>query len=64
MNERPIRVVLDTSAVIAYARGSIDVGETINEVDDDEAAFGIPVLSLVEAHRVAAEDSWKLKNKE
>jgi hypothetical protein len=50
VSDRPIRVVLDTSAIIAYAQGSsIDVGEVITEVDDEECAVALPVLCLVEA---------------
>jgi predicted nucleic acid-binding protein len=52
---RPVRVVLDTSAIIAYTHGSMDVGEVIAEVDDEEGAVAIPVLCLIEAYRVAAD---------
>ncbi len=55
MSGRPVRVVLDTSAIIAYTDGSIDVGEVIAEVDDEEGAVAIPVLCLIEAYRVAAD---------
>jgi hypothetical protein len=48
-SEKPIRVVLDASAVAAYAKGSIGLGETIIEVVDDGAAFAVPVTSLTEA---------------
>ena len=58
MTERPVRVVLDTSAVLAYVRGSVDVGETIGEVHDDGARVGLPVLSLVEGQRTAVEKDW------
>lgn len=51
---RPIRIVLDASAVVAYARGSIDVGETLAEVDDENAAAALPILCLVEASRAIA----------
>jgi hypothetical protein len=53
---RPIRVVLDTSAIIAYTRESINVGEVFTEVDEESAAFGLPVLCLVEASRTVADD--------
>ena len=48
MSDRPVRVLLDASAIIAFTRESIDVGEVIAEVDDENAAVGLPVLSLVE----------------
>jgi len=53
--ERPIRLLLDASAIVAFTRGSIDVGETIAEVYDDGAAVGLPILCLVEAVRSVAE---------
>ena len=58
MIERPVRIVLDTSAILAYVRGSIDVGETIGEVHDDGARIGLPVLSLVEGHKATVEKDW------
>ena len=39
----------DTSAILAYAAGSIAVGELIGEFSDEGAQFGLPVLCLVEA---------------
>jgi predicted nucleic acid-binding protein len=47
--------VLDTSAIIAYTHGSIDVGEVIAEVDDESGAVALPALCLIEAYRVAAD---------
>jgi hypothetical protein len=52
---RPIRVLLDASAIVAFTRGSIDVGETIAEVNDEHAAAGLPFLCLVEANRAVAD---------
>ena len=43
------RLVLDTSAVAAYGRGSIHVGETIGEIADEGAAFAVPTICLAEA---------------
>jgi hypothetical protein len=48
---RPIRLVLDTSAIRAFADGSIHVGETISQVDENGAAFGLPVACLAAAHK-------------
>lgn len=59
MKDRPVRVVLDASAIVAFTRGSIDVGETIAEVNDEDAAAGLPILCLVEASR-AVSDSDRL----
>ncbi len=55
VSDRPVRLVLDTSSIIAYTHGSIDVGETVAEIDDEYAAVALPVLCLLEAHRVVAD---------
>jgi hypothetical protein len=51
-----IQLVLDRTAVLAYATGSIDVGETITEVVDEGAAFGASVVALAEASRLVRDD--------
>lgn len=59
--QRPIRVVLDTSAIIEFTRQSIHVGELIAEVDDEQCAVGISVISVAEAlHSVADPDRLDL----
>jgi hypothetical protein len=55
VSDRRIKVVLGTSAIVAFTRGSIDVGEVIAEVDDEDAAAGLPVLCMVEASSVVAD---------
>jgi hypothetical protein len=55
MSNRPIRILLDASAIVAFTRESLDVGEVIAEVDDEHAAVGLPVLCLVEATRAIAD---------
>jgi hypothetical protein len=52
---RPVRVLFDASAIIAFTRGSIDVGETLAEVNDEDAAAGLPILCLVEASRAVSD---------
>jgi hypothetical protein len=52
---RPVHVLLDASAIIAFTRRSIDVGEIIGEVDAEQAAVGLPVLCLVEANRAVTD---------
>lgn len=49
MSDLPLRAVLDTSAVLAYAAGSIHVGETIGEIADEGAGFAVPVVCLLAA---------------
>ena len=43
MKDPNVRLVLDTTAVLAYAETSIHVGETIAEVLDEGGRFGVPV---------------------
>lgn len=56
MSDRDVRVILDASAIAAYLRESVDVGEVISKVADERAAFGVPILCLVEAIRFATVD--------
>jgi hypothetical protein len=51
-----IRLVLDTSAILAYAGTSIGVGETIAEVVDEGGRFALPVICLAEASRLVPDD--------
>ncbi len=45
------RLVLDTSAVAAYAAGSEHLGEVLSEVADEPGALvALPLVALVEAH--------------
>lgn len=55
MSGRPVHVLLDASAIVAFTRGSIDVGEVIGEVDAEQAAVGLPVLCLTEANRAVVD---------
>jgi hypothetical protein len=50
-----IRLILDTSAALAYTTTSVRLGETIVEVVDEGARFAVPVLCLVEAGRLVEE---------
>jgi hypothetical protein len=51
-----IRLLLDTSAVLAYTAGSIDLGETITEVVDEGGRFAASVACLAEAHGLVPEE--------
>lgn len=57
---RPLRVVLDTSAIVAYTHGSVHVGEVLAEVADEPARFGLPVACLVSA-AVLVKDPHRLE---
>jgi hypothetical protein len=52
---RPVLLVLDTSAILAYARGSIHVGEPIAEVANDGGVAGLPVPCVAEARWMVAD---------
>lgn len=41
--------VLDTSAVVAYASGSVHVGELLQELGDEGSLAVVPVVCLIEA---------------
>ena len=55
MNIRPVHLVLDTSAIVAYAK-TIDVGETIEEVRGNHGEFALPVACLAEAAHLMPTD--------
>jgi hypothetical protein len=54
---RPLHLILDTSAVLAYASGSEHVGEPISQVQENGAAFTVPLTSLA-VSAAAVGDSW------
>jgi hypothetical protein len=47
--DRPMKIVLDTSAILAFTRGSVHVGEPISEVADEGGVSGLPTLCLAAA---------------
>jgi hypothetical protein len=51
VSARPIRLVLDTSAIVAFAGASLHVGETLSQVDENGVAFGLPLACLAAAHK-------------
>jgi hypothetical protein len=53
-----VGLVLDTSAVLAYAHGSDLVGESIARAADEEFEVLVPVLCLVEAYRQIETAGW------
>lgn len=53
-------LVLDTSAIVAFAEGSIHVGEPISEVRDEDGLVVVPVVCLVEAARKVGDDMLHL----
>jgi hypothetical protein len=49
VTDKSVKIVLDTSAIVAYTRGSTAVGEILGELSDEGAIAGLPVLCLAEA---------------
>jgi hypothetical protein len=47
-DERPVRLVLDRSALLAYLAGSLHVAEPIHEVTDDGVRFGAAAVTVAE----------------
>src|SRR3954471_219485 len=59
----PGPLVLDTSAIAAFARGSIHVGEVLAEIADEDAVALLPLACLVEAvnrQRFTSEEDARL----
>lgn len=58
-----IRAVLDTSAMLSYARGHVHVGEILVDIAaEDDTCAGLPAVALVEAlARVAGDDQARAR---
>lgn len=57
MTDRPVRAILDASAIVRYVRGgdpAIHVGEVLTEVADDGVA-ALPVLCMAQALRAVGD---------
>lgn len=55
MTDRPVALILDTSAVLSFVRSSIHVGEVIAEAADEQGVAAIPLPCLVEAAQAAVD---------
>ncbi len=51
-----IAAVLDTSALLAYARGQVAVGELIAEISDERRQVGVPAACLAQARAAVPDD--------
>jgi hypothetical protein len=51
---RTVRLVLDATAVSAWTRGSVAVGEMLIEIDEEHGAVIIPLSCLIEAAHATA----------
>lgn len=47
-----VTLILDTSALLGFAAGVIDVAETVHEVNANGSRYGVPVPAVVEARAV------------
>jgi hypothetical protein len=54
---RPVRLLLDRSALLAYVAGSLHVAEPLHEVIEDRNRFGVTAITVAEA--LAAVDDPK-----
>jgi hypothetical protein len=59
VTDRPINLVLDTSAIVAYTRASVAVGELLTEVAAEGGVVALPFLCLSQAATLV-EDSGLL----
>jgi len=55
-----VTAVLDTTAVLAYTKGSIAVGELLSIITDDGDTVLIPATCIAEAHRRLTDDGDSL----
>jgi hypothetical protein len=55
--DRPVRLLLDRSALLAYVAGSLHVAEPLHEVIEDRNRFGVTAITVAEA--LAAVDDPK-----
>lgn len=54
-DDRPIRLVLDRSALLAYLAGSVHVGEPLHEVIQDRNRFGVTAVTAAEALAIVSD---------
>lgn len=53
-----VRAVLDATAIVAYAGGTVSVGEIIAEIADEQVGFAVPDLCVIEAATAVDTDLW------
>lgn len=54
--DRPVRLVLDATAILSFVRQRFDVGEALAEVSDNDAMAALPLACLVEAAQHAVDE--------
>jgi hypothetical protein len=54
-DDRPVRLVLDRSALLAYLAGSVHVGEPLHEVIQDRNRFGVTAVTAAEALAIVSD---------
>lgn len=51
-----IRAVLDSSAILSYARGHVHVGELLVDIADEGAYVALPTVALLDAYAQVVSD--------
>ncbi|MGI5520959.1 hypothetical protein ACQEUX_08385 [Micromonospora sp. CA-259024] len=54
-DDRPVRLVLDRSALLAYLAGSVHVGEPLHEVIQDRNRFAVTAVTAAEAMAIVSD---------
>ncbi|MEU7611600.1 PIN domain-containing protein [Micromonospora sp. NPDC049204] len=54
-DDRPVRLVLDRSALLAYLAGSVHVGEPLHEVIQDRNRFGVTAVTAAETLAIVSD---------
>ncbi|MDG4781333.1 hypothetical protein O7614_16915 [Micromonospora sp. WMMD961] len=54
-DDRPVRLVLDRSALLAYLVGSVHVGEPLHEVIQDRNRFGVTAVTAAETLAIVSD---------
>ncbi|MGC4814448.1 hypothetical protein ACLQ29_28285 [Micromonospora sp. DT228] len=54
-DDRPVRLVLDRAALLAYVAGSVHVGEPLHEVIQDRNRFGVTAVTAAETLAIVSD---------
>ncbi|GEM_PF-3424425 len=56
-DEIELRAVLDSSAMVSYARGHVHVGEMVVDIAEEGAYVALPTVTLIRAHAEVGADA-------
>jgi hypothetical protein len=54
---RPVRLVFDASAIVAFTHESIHVGEVLAEIADEQGVAALPLACLVDAAQAVTDQA-------